>query len=592
MCPRAQAKVRQTRGRGTRAHLCIVEPPLQVRVRRLHARRVRQRSPNPRRLRRACSRRTTEHSPVKWWNRTLSQEECVTTAMCCSGRAMSQRRKVAARLARCSSDSRTSGSHSVSCREPARTCQLLAVPSAALATRRSLRRAAPSRIRCWSSRRRGSAPCSATGCAAGRTGARPGARGTARTPRTAARRRQTRRAARGARLRSPPAAASGAARRPAPCLWCRQRRRSPFPAPASAATRPPAQAFVSAAAADWQCAPSAPPPARAHRCGDMRRAGAQRGLPFRAGCRDGRTRLLPAQRREVRVEVPLVLVQLVVDCARDVVVALVAPASAQSGAPAVQHISSRRWAGSRRDARTTTPRRGAQSTPSSWRAPADAPAPVAPPWASPLAQARGCGGGRSALSARGRWVAWCAAPPHASTQRAACAPRLCRAPPSRSFGGEGGCRGSPRVVPDEKRRTPASSTNAARSLPRAFVGMTDVDARLPHDAGGGAACEPQALRREPCARGTLSSPAALAGAQLPDGEPFVLSPRDACLYALGVGAGRQPAFAGAAELRWVAFTSRVARPLHALRLILATVPRAPRAGLCMSGTRASRRCPR
>ena len=37
--------------------------------------------------------------------------------------------------------------------------------------------------------------------------------------------------------------------------------------------------------------------------------------------------------------------------------------------------------------------------------------------------------------------------------------------------------------------------------------------------------------------------------ELPPGVPFTLDAREACLYALGVGAGRQPVFAGAAERR-------------------------------------------
>jgi len=36
-----------------------------------------------------------EHSPVKLRNITSSQEECVTTAMCCSGRAISLQRSAA-----------------------------------------------------------------------------------------------------------------------------------------------------------------------------------------------------------------------------------------------------------------------------------------------------------------------------------------------------------------------------------------------------------------------------------------------------------------------------------------------------------------
>jgi hypothetical protein len=44
--------------------------------------------------------------------------------------------------------------------------------------------------------------------------------------------------------------------------------------------------------------------------------------------------------------------------------------------------------------------------------------------------------------------------------------------------------------------------------------------------------------------------ASLAGAEL-GGCSFAVSPRDAVLYALSVGAGQQPAFAGAAELRRV-----------------------------------------
>lgn len=45
--------------------------------------------------------------------------------------------------------------------------------------------------------------------------------------------------------------------------------------------------------------------------------------------------------------------------------------------------------------------------------------------------------------------------------------------------------------------------------------------------------------------------ASLAGAEL-GGSSFAVSPRDAVLYALSVGAGQQPAFAGAADLRRVA----------------------------------------
>ena len=48
-----------------------------------------------------------------------------------------------------------------------------------------------------------------------------------------------------------------------------------------------------------------------------------------------------------------------------------------------------------------------------------------------------------------------------------------------------------------------------------------------------------------------SSPADLVGMQLPAGVPFALDAREACLYALGVGAGRQPVFAGGAERRFV-----------------------------------------
>ena len=51
--------------------------------------------------------------------------------------------------------------------------------------------------------------------------------------------------------------------------------------------------------------------------------------------------------------------------------------------------------------------------------------------------------------------------------------------------------------------------------------------------------------------GGASSPADLVGMQLPPGVPFTLDAREVCLYALGVGAGRQPVFAGGAERRFV-----------------------------------------
>lgn len=54
--------------------------------------------------------------------------------------------------------------------------------------------------------------------------------------------------------------------------------------------------------------------------------------------------------------------------------------------------------------------------------------------------------------------------------------------------------------------------------------------------------------------GGASSPADLVGAELPPGVPFTLDTREVCLYALGVGAGRQPVFAGAAERRRVVAT--------------------------------------
>lgn len=47
------------------------------------------------------------------------------------------------------------------------------------------------------------------------------------------------------------------------------------------------------------------------------------------------------------------------------------------------------------------------------------------------------------------------------------------------------------------------------------------------------------------------SHAAFVGRELPSGASFVLTARDVLLYALGVGAGRQPAYAGEEELRWV-----------------------------------------
>jgi len=78
------------------------------------------------------------------------------------------------------------------------------------------------------------------------------------------------------------------------------------------------------------------------------------------------------------------------------------------------------------------------------------------------------------------------------------------------------------------------------------------------------ACESRVLAAPPPLRradaGGASSPAALAGAELPPGLPCAVDVRDACLYALGVGAGRQPGFAGGAERRRVA-----ARPLRARR---------------------------
>jgi len=74
------------------------------------------------------------------------------------------------------------------------------------------------------------------------------------------------------------------------------------------------------------------------------------------------------------------------------------------------------------------------------------------------------------------------------------------------------------------------------------------------EADAAAACEqcsapPLPLRRADA--GGASSPADLVGMQLPAGVPFTLDAREACLYALGVGAGRQPVFAGAAERRLV-----------------------------------------
>ncbi len=68
--------------------------------------------------------------------------------------------------------------------------------------------------------------------------------------------------------------------------------------------------------------------------------------------------------------------------------------------------------------------------------------------------------------------------------------------------------------------------------------------------GAAAACESECAGGAALARAAAAaSPADLVGLLLPAGQPFTLHARDACLYALGVGAGRQPVFAGGAELR-------------------------------------------
>jgi peroxisomal enoyl-CoA hydratase 2 len=61
----------------------------------------------------------------------------------------------------------------------------------------------------------------------------------------------------------------------------------------------------------------------------------------------------------------------------------------------------------------------------------------------------------------------------------------------------------------------------------------------------------QARASPHAAEPSLKSAPAFVGRELLSGDSFSLSVRDAVLYALGVGAGRLPSYAGADELRWV-----------------------------------------